>query len=393
MNFKRVFLIVMDSVGAGALPDADKYGDVGTNTIAHIAKAQNGLNIPNLEKLGYATITDITGLSKPEKNIAYTTKLGEASLGKDTMTGHWEMMGLKITEPFKTFTDTGFPQDLLDELTKATGRGIVGNKSSSGTEILDELGEHQMKTGDLIVYTSADSVLQIAAHEDIIPVEELWDACKKAREITMKDEWKVGRIIARPYLGSGKGNFKRTSNRHDYALKPFGRTTLDELKAANFDVISLGKINDIFDTEGITRAISQATNEEGMNNLINLINEDFTGLAFLNLVDFDALYGHRRDVAGYAKCLEDFDVQLGELLTKVNDDDLVILTADHGNDPTHPGSDHTREYVPLIMYSNKFKNASKLEEGESFANIGATIAENFGVKTPNLGTSYYTKLN
>ncbi len=393
MKFKRIFLVVMDSVGAGELPDAADYGDKGSNTIAHIAESQNGLNIPNLEKLGYANITNIKGLNKPEKNIAYTTKLGEASIGKDTMTGHWEMMGLKITEPFKTFTDTGFPQELLDELSKATGRGIVGNKSASGTDILDELGEHQIKTGDWIVYTSADSVLQIAANEEIIPVEELWAACKKAREITMKDEWKVGRIIARPFVGQSAGNFKRTSNRHDYALKPFDRTTLNELKDAKFDVISLGKINDIFDTEGITRAISQATNEEGMNNLINLASEDFTGLAFLNLVDFDALYGHRRDVAGYAKCLEEFDQQLGEFMTKLNDDDLLLITADHGNDPVHQGTDHTREYVPLFIYANKFTTPSTLEVGESFANIGATIAENFGVKAPKLGTSYYTKLN
>ncbi len=393
MNFKRVFLIVMDSVGVGALSDANEYGDVGTNTLSHIAKAQNGLKIPNLEKLGISTITDVTGSALPNKNIAFTARLGEASVGKDTMTGHWEMMGLKITEPFKTFTDTGFPQELLDELSEATGRKIVGNKSSSGTEILDELGEHQMKTGDLIVYTSADSVLQIAAHEDIIPVKELWDACKKAREITMKDEWKVGRIIARPYLGSGIGNFKRTSNRHDYALKPFGKTTLDELKENGYDVISLGKINDIFDTEGITRAISQVSNEDGMNHLIELANEDFKGLAFLNLVDFDALYGHRRDVAGYAKCIEEFDVQLGEFMAKLNDDDLLMITADHGNDPTHPGSDHTREYVPLIMYANKFENACKLEDGESFANIGATIADNFNVSKPNLGSSYFKSLN
>ncbi len=393
MKFKRAFLIVMDSVGVGALPDANEYGDVGTNTLGHIAKAQKGLNIPNLEKLGIATITDVEGCKKPTNSIAYTTKLAEASLGKDTMTGHWEMMGLKITEPFKTFTDTGFPQELLDELSKATGRNIVGNKSASGTEILDELGEHQMKTGDLIVYTSADSVLQIAAHEEIIPVEELWDACKKAREITMKDEWKVGRIIARPYIGTGKGDFKRTSNRHDYALKPFGRTVLNELKDNNFDVISLGKINDIYDTEGITRAIGTVSNEDGMNKLIEVAKEDFKGLAFLNLVDFDALYGHRRNVAGYAKCIEDFDIQLGQLLAELKEDDLILITADHGNDPTHEGTDHTREYVPFIMYSKSLKEACTLEEGESFANIGNTLAENFGVKPSTLGSSYYNKLN
>lgn len=392
MKYNRVFLIVMDSVGFGELPDANEYGDKGSNTIAHTAKINGGINIHNLEKLGAGKITEIEGVKSDIKTIGYHSKLGEVSVGKDTMTGHWEMMGLKIEKPFKTFTNTGFPKELLDELTKRSGRNIVGNKSASGTEILDEYGEHQIETGDLIVYTSADSVLQIAANEEVIPVEELWKICKIAREITMKDEWKVGRIIARPYVGKKKGEFKRTSNRHDYALKPFGTTVMDNLKAKNLDVIALGKISDIFDTEGVTKSISQVSNEDGMNNLINLMDENFTGLAFLNLVDFDALYGHRRNATGYAKCLEEFDVQLGEVIQKLKEDDLLIVTADHGNDPTANGSDHTREYVPFILYSKSMKNEGEIEAGESFSDIGATIADNFGVEIPKIGKSYLGKL-
>ncbi len=393
MTFKKVYLIVLDSVGVGESPKSSEYDDFGVNTIASIANTCGGISLPNLERLGFGNITDIKGVKKVDKPLGYVTKLDEASLGKDTMTGHWEMMGLKITTPFQTFTDTGFPKELVDELEKATGRKVVANKSASGTEILDEFGEHQMKTGDLIVYTSADSVLQIAAHEDIIPLEELYDICAKARSITMKDEWKVGRIIARPYLGSGVSHFKRTSNRHDYALKPFGKTVLNSLKDANFDVISIGKINDIFDGEGITSDIKSVSNDDGMDRTIELTNKDFTGLAFLNLVDFDALYGHRRDPKGYKQCLEEFDVKLGTLLEKIGEDDLVMLTADHGNDPTYKGTDHTREYVPLIMYSKKFTDGKVLETGETFANIGATIAENFSVEDPTkLGKSYLNLL-
>ncbi len=389
MKYKKIMLIVMDSLGVGESPLSKEYGDEGANTLANIAKTTGGINAPNLEKLGMGNIVDVVQMKKQEKPQAFVTKLDELSVGKDTMTGHWEMMGLKITTPFQTFTDTGFPKELIDELEKASGRKVVGNKSSSGTVILDEFGEHQMKTGDLIVYTSADSVLQIAAHEDIIPLEELYDICEKARAITMKDEWKVGRIIARPYTGEGVGKFARTSNRHDYALKPFGKTVMDSLKDNGLDSIAIGKINDIFDTEGVTKAIKTVSNEDGMNKLIDIVNEDFTGLAFLNLVDFDALYGHRRNPEGYKKCIEEFDVQLGELLEKVSDDTLVMLTADHGNDPTHEGTDHTREYVPLVMYNKNMKNQKELEIGKSFANIGATIAENFNVKVPSsLGESY-----
>lgn len=392
MEYNRIFLIVMDSLGVGALPDAKEYGDENTNTLHSISKACNGLNIPNLQRLGINQITDVFNLDKLEQK-AYTAKLSELSIGKDTMTGHWEMMGLKVSTPFQTFTDTGFPSELIEELEKATNRKVVCNKSYSGTQVLDDYGEEHMKTGNLIVYTSADSVLQIAAHEEVIPVEELWDICAKARAITMKDEWKVGRIIARPFVGDKAGNFKRTSNRHDYALKPFDRTVLDSLKDSNYDVISLGKINDIFDTEGITRAIKTVSNHDGMEKIIELATEDFTGLAFLNLVDFDALYGHRRDPEGYGRCIEEFDAQLGELLKGLKDNDLVILTADHGNDPTQKGTDHTREYVPLVMYKNNFESPKHLGIGETFANIGATIAENFGVEVPTkLGKSYLKDL-
>ncbi|MDO5794568.1 MAG: phosphopentomutase [Turicibacter sp.] len=392
MKYKRIFLVIMDSVGAGELPDAKDYNDTGANTLKHIAQAAKGLNMPNMQKLGLGNLTEIQGVAPVKPKQGYYTKCEELSTGKDTMTGHWEIMGLKITEPFKTFTDTGFPKELIDELEARTGRKVVGNKSASGTEILDELGEHHMATGDIIVYTSADSVLQIAAHEDIIPVEELWNMCKIAREITMKDEWKVGRIIARPFVGPKKGDFKRTPNRHDYALKPFGRTVLNELKDAGQEVIAIGKINDIYVGEGVTEAILTKSNEDGMNQLLNVMARDFSGLAFLNLVDFDAMYGHRRDPLGYAKCLEEFDVQLGDVLAQMKEDDLLIISADHGNDPIASGSDHTREYIPVIMYSPSMQESGELEIGKSFANIGATVAQNFGVQIPAIGESYLDEL-
>lgn len=392
MKYKRIFLVIMDSVGAGELPDAKDYNDTGANTLKHIAQAAKGLNMPNMQKLGLGNLTEIQGVAPVKPKQGYYTKCEELSTGKDTMTGHWEIMGLKITEPFKTFTDTGFPKELIDELEARTGRKVVGNKSASGTEILDELGEHHMATGDIIVYTSADSVLQIAAHEDIIPVEELWNMCKIAREITMKDEWKVGRIIARPFVGPKKGDFKRTPNRHDYALKPFGRTVLNELKDAGQEVIAIGKINDIYVGEGVTEAILTKSNEDGMNQLLNVMARDFSGLAFLNLVDFDAMYGHRRDPLGYAKCLEEFDVQLGDVLAQMKEDDLLIISADHGNDPIASGSDHTREYIPVIMYSPSMQESGELEIGKTFANIGATVAQNFGVQIPAIGESYLDEL-
>ena len=385
--YKRIFLIVIDSVGAGELPDSAEYGDKGANTIKHISEAANGISLPNMQKLGYGNITDIIGVPKNDNPIGYHSKMAENSVGKDTMTGHWEIMGLKIEEPFITFTETGFPDDLIEELEKRTGRKIVGNKASSGTVILDEFGEHQMKTGDLIVYTSADSVLQIAAHEEIISVEELYKACEIARELTMKDEWKVGRIIARPYLGNKIGEFKRTPNRHDYALKPFEETTLVYLKEVGYDVISFGKIVDIYDSEGITEYYKQESNKHGMENYIKYADNDFIGLAYINLVDFDALYGHRRNPEGYKECLEEFDVQLGQLMEKMGEDDLIMITADHGNDPTFPGSDHTREYVPLLAYS-KGLVGGEIPVRDTFADIGATISENFKVKKARYGTSF-----
>lgn len=390
-KYKRIITVVLDSVGVGAALDADKYGDVGSDTLGHIVEANNGLDIPNLRKLGLANLHDLKNISPINQPKGYYTKLSEMSLGKDTMTGHWEIMGLYIDKPFQTFTDTGFPDDLIQALKDRTGYDIIGNKSSSGTEILDELGEEHMRTNAMIVYTSADSVLQIAAHEETFGLDELYRCCEVARELTMKDEWKVGRIIARPFIGPRKGEFKRTSNRHDYALKPFNRTVLDELKDSSFDVISVGKINDIFDGEGVTKAVKSKSNHDGMEKTIELVQTDFHGLLFTNLVDFDALWGHRRDPIGYGKEIEQFDIQLKTLIDNLREDDLLILTADHGNDPVFKGTDHTREYVPLIMYSPKHTGAGLLPSN-TFASIGKTIAENFGVKLPDYGYSYLKDL-
>ena len=393
-KYKRIFTVVIDSLGAGEMPDAASYGDAGTDTLGHIAANVEEFKIPNLQKLGIANLKDLAGIAPVEKTLSYYGKLREASNGKDTMTGHWEMMGLHITTPFKTFTETGFPKELIDELSKRTGRTIIGNKSASGTEILDELAEEEIATGHMIVYTSADSVLQICGNEETFGLDELYRCCEIAREITMKDEWKVGRVIARPYVGKKKGEFKRTSNRHDYALKPYGRTALNALKDAGLDVISVGKIFDIFDGEGITESNKSKSSVHGMEQTIEIAKRDFEGFCFVNLVDFDALWGHRRDVKGYAQELEKFDVKLGELLGKLKEDDLLIITADHGNDPTHTGTDHTREKVPFLAYSSSMKEAGELEEADTFAIIGATIADNFGVKMPEgtIGHSILDKL-
>ncbi len=385
--YKRIFLIVLDSLGIGEAPDAKEYNDVGAHTIGHIAECMN-LNLPNMEKLGYGNITPIKNVKPVDKPLGFYTKIQEASLGKDTMTGHWEMMGMYITKPFQTFTDTGFPKALIDELEEKTGRKVVGNVAASGTEIIKELGEHHVKTGDLIVYTSADSVLQIAMHEEIIPIKEQYRICEIAREITMKPEWKVGRVIARPFLGTNKDNFKRTSNRHDYALKPHEKTALNYLSESGYDVIALGKINDIFDGYGITEYSKTVSNDDGMSQITEYADKEFTGLCFLNLVDFDALYGHRRDPIGYGKAIEAFDKQLPLFLEKLHDDDLVILTADHGNDPIHHGTDHTREYVPLIVYTKKFSEGKKLPLLKTFADIGYTITANFKAENPKHGQSF-----
>lgn len=392
MKYKRIFTIVLDSLGVGSSADAKDYHDEGADTLGHIAQSVAVFNIPNLQSLGLANLHPLSNVKPSQKPSSYYTKLYELSNGKDTMTGHWELMGLRIENPFQTFTDTGFPQDLLDELSKRTGHGILGNISSSGTVILDELGEEHIKTGDMIVYTSADSVLQIAAHEDYFGLEELYRCCEIARELTLRDEWKVGRIIARPFIGERKGEFKRTSNRHDYALKPFGKTILNELKENNYDVLSVGKINDIFVGEGITEAYKSKSNEDGMNICLKLQEKDFVGHCFVNLVDFDALWGHRRDPLGYAKEIEQFDIQLGQFLEKMKTDDLLILTADHGNDPTYEGTDHTRELIPLLMYSPSHVGTGLLNSS-SFGSLGNTIADNFNIKQLPYGQSYLNQLN
>lgn len=393
-KYKRIFVVVMDSLGVGAMEDSADFGDIGVNTLGHISESVDTLHIPNLQRLGLANITPLKQVEPMEVQRGYYGKLKEKSRGKDTMTGHWEMMGLEVTKPFKTFTETGFPPELIRELEQKTGRKVIGNKSASGTEILEELAEEEIATGHMIVYTSADSVLQICGNEETFGLDELYRCCEIAREITMKEEWMVGRVIARPYVGKKKGEFKRTSNRHDYALKPFGKTALDALKAAGLDVISVGKIKDIFDGEGITAAYKSKSSVHGMEQTIAIAEQDFHGLCFVNLVDFDALWGHRRNPQGYAREIEKFDVNLGVLLDILKEDDLLIITADHGNDPTYTGTDHTREKVPFLAYSPSMKHGGELPEAETFAVIGATAAANFGVKMPEstLGTSLLDEL-
>ncbi|WP_368250518.1 phosphopentomutase [Enterococcus sp. 2201sp1_2201st1_B8_2201SCRN_220225] len=386
--FKRVHLIVMDSVGIGEAPDAEKFGDVGSDTLGHIAE-KAGLTIPNLENLGLGTIRPLAGVADVADHKGYVTKLEEVSVGKDTMTGHWEIMGLNIKKPFRVFPE-GFPDELLKQIEDFSGRKIVCNLPYSGTKVIEDYGEHQMKTGDLIVYTSADPVLQIAAHEEVIPLEELYRICQYVRDITKDEPYMIGRIIARPYVGE-PGNFTRTSNRHDYALDPFGKTVLDSLKANGKDVIAVGKINDIFNGQGITEAIRTKSNMDGVDKLLEVMKEDFTGLSFTNLVDFDALFGHRRDVVGYAHAIEEFDTRLPELMAAMAEDDLLMITADHGNDPTFTGTDHTREYVPLLVYSKKMQGRGALPQG-FYSDIAATIAENFEVPATENGTSFLANL-
>lgn len=393
-RFKRVFLIVCDSMGMGAMADSEKFGDVNVDTLGHISDTVEHFNIPNLRKLGLANLKSLSKVEPVEKPLGYYCPLNEMSNGKDTMTGHWEMMGIHTTTPFVTFTDTGFPKELLDELSKRCGKEIIGNKSASGTEILEELAETEINEGKMIVYTSADSVLQICGNEETFDLQNLYRCCEIARELCMRDEWKVGRVIARPYVGKKKGEFKRTANRHDYAVKPPSDTALNALKNAGFDVISIGKINDIFVTEGITEAYHSNSSVHGMEQTIEEAGKDFTGLCFVNLVDFDALWGHRRDPIGYGDEIEKFDVKLGEFLDVMRDDDLLIITADHGNDPTYTGTDHTREKVPFVAYSKSFKGSGSIPERNTFADMGATIAENFGVTMPEgtIGTSMLNEL-
>ena len=388
-KYERIFVIVLDSLGIGAMPDSEKFGDVGVDTFGHILDKMGSLEIPNLRKLGMLNLHPAGNMTGVEHPMGRYMRITEASNGKDTMTGHWEMMGIRTTKPFITFTDHGFPAELIAELEKRCGKRVIGNKSASGTEIIEELGEEEINTGAMIVYTSADSVLQICGNEETFDLQNLYRCCEIAREITMKDEWRVGRVIARPYVGKKKGEFKRTSNRHDYALKPTGLTTLNALKDAGLDVIGVGKINDIFCGEGITESLKSKSSVHGMEQTIETAGKDFTGLCFVNLVDFDALWGHRRNPEGYGKEIEKFDVNLGKLLEQLKDDDLLLITADHGNDPTYTGTDHTREQAPLLAYSPSMKESGLQETKDTFAVIGASVAENFGVKMPEgtIGTS------
>ncbi len=388
--FKRIFVIVADSMGIGEANDAGSYNDRGANTFGHIANLSKSFNIPTLANLGIGNICNC----KVEKvsPLAVVSRMHEVSVGKDTLTGHFELMGLKVLTPFPSFTDTGFPKELINALEDYSGRKVIGNISASGTEIIKDLGEEQLKTGALIVYTSADSVLQIAANEEIIPLEELYDICKFARKITLENKaWQVGRIIARPFVGKSKNTFKRTTNRHDYAVSPFDKTTMDYLKESGFDVVAIGKINDIFNGAGVTEAIRTVSNHDGMEKTIAQLDRKLNGLIFTNLVDFDALYGHRRDLEGYKKAIEEFDQDLGEFINKMTQDDLLMVVADHGNDPVHHGTDHTRELVPLIAYAKNIKG-KVLPDLNSFACVAATISENFNLKKPIIGESFLKEL-
>ncbi|MCR4842074.1 MAG: phosphopentomutase [Eubacterium sp.] len=394
VKYKRVFLVVLDSLGVGAMDDSEQFGDVGVNTLGHISGSRESFDIPNLAALGIGNITPLRQVPAESSPSGRVCALREKSLGKDTMTGHWEMMGIYTTKPFITFTENGFPPELIEELERRTGREIIGNKAASGTVILDELGEREINEGKLIVYTSADSVLQICGNEETMGVDTLYKYCEIARELTMREDWKVGRVIARPYTGSRSGEFVRTSNRRDYALSPPGPTVLDSLMNGGYDVIGIGKIHDIFNGQGIGRSLHSDSSVHGMEQTIEVAHEDFTGLCFVNLVDFDAKWGHRRDPKGYGDELERFDVKLGELMPILKDDDLLILTADHGNDPTYTGTDHTREKVPFIAFSPSFDGGRCLSEKETFAVMGASIADNFEVPMPEgtIGTSILKEL-
>jgi len=388
--FKKIHVAVLDSVGIGEAPDAANFGDVGSHTLGHIAEKMNGLTMPHMESFGLANIEPLQGIQATDKPKAFYGKMQEASVGKDTMTGHWEIMGLNIDKPFKVYPE-GFPAELIAELEKRTGRKVLCNQPASGTQVIEDFGKEHMETGAIIVYTSADPVLQIAAHEEIIPLDELYKICEIARELTLQPEYLVGRVIARPFIGT-PGNFARTSNRHDYALKPFGRTTMNVLQEAGLDVIAIGKISDIFNGEGVTDAVRTKNNTDGMDKFAEVVRRDFHGISFLNLVDFDANFGHRRDPIGYGNALQEFDARLPEITEAMTEDDLLIITADHGNDPTFPGTDHTREYVPLIVYSPRFNGGSELALRETFADIAATIAENFKVEAPKFGKSFLNDL-
>lgn len=388
--FDRIAVIVLDSVGIGELPDAEQFGDTGTHTLGHIIERVPHIKLPHLQQLGLGNIADLGALKPVDAPQGIYGKMAEISVGKDTMTGHWELMGLRITTPFNTYPD-GFPAELISAFEQETGRKVLANKPASGTEIIEEYGEEQMKTGAWIVYTSADSVFQIAAHEDIIPLEELYRACEIARRLTLQEPHTVGRVIARPYAGQ-PGQFARTPNRHDYAVVPPEDTVLNLLQQAGKDVISVGKINDIFSGEGISASYPTKSNAHGIATTTDILGQSFNGLLFTNLVDFDSMYGHRRDAEGYAQALEQFDEALPAMMERIGPNDLLVITADHGNDPTHTGTDHTREYVPLLMYSPAIQAGRALGIRSTYADLGATIADNFQAGQPQVGTSFLSEL-
>ncbi|GAA3011623.1 phosphopentomutase [Tetragenococcus solitarius] len=394
MAYKRIFGIVLDSVGTGAAPDADQFDDLGSDTLGHVGQAYEGkLALPNLQKLGISNLREqaIEGVPAVEQPLGYFGKMTEISAGKDSMDGHWEMMELPVEQPLNFFPN-GFPEELLAKIADFSGRKIVGNRPASGTKIIEELGEHQMETGDLIIYTSGDSVLQIAAHEKIIPLDELYRICEYARSLVNGPEYTVGRVIARPYVGEDKDHFTRTSNRHDYALKPTGKTSLDYLQENGVKTIGIGKINDIFSGQGLDEVYHNESNMDGMDHVDHVMQQDFTGFCFVNLVDFDSMYGHRRNPMGFGQALMDFDQRLGTVLNQLQEDDLLMITADHGNDPGFKGTDHTREQVPLLVYSPSMQAPATLGTRTTFSDFGATIVANFGVKSNGLGTSFLDQL-
>lgn len=386
--FKRIFLIVLDSLGVGEALDANVYNDEGANTLKHIIDNYD-LFIPNLEKLGFINTIN---MSDKEDVDAYYTIAKPTNVGKDSLTGHYEIMGIRSTTPFKLFTEKAFPRELLEKIEEVTGKRVIGNKVINGEKIINELGERHLSYGSLIIYTSNDSTLQVAAHEDVVPIPKLYQYCEKIRKITLDDEYKVARVIARPFTGK-PGKFKFTQDRCDYAVKPPKRSVLNSLKDNEYSVISIGKINDIFDGEGITKIVKSSNNNmDTLTKLTDIMSKKFTGLCFINLNDFDALYGHNRDIEGYAKAIEELDVEIPLILNKLENDDLLIITADHGNDPTFTGNSHTRENVPVIIFGRRFKEPKKLEPLKTMADIGATIAENFGVEKPEIGESFLDKL-
>ena len=388
---KRVFLIVLDSFGIGKAPDAEKFGDAGSDTLLSISKSAN-FDMPVMGSLGFFNIDDVECGTKAEAPKAAYARIIEASNGKDTTIGHWEISGVERDMPLPVYPN-GFPADVIEKYEAMTGRKVLCNMPYSGTAVLDDYGEEHMKTGALIVYTSADSVFQVAAHEEVVSVEQLYEYCQMARDmLTESGVHAVGRVIARPFVGTGKGNFTRTKNRHDYSLKPPKKTVLDYLKAAGKDVIGVGKIYDIFDGDGITEKIKTANNTEGMNVTIELAKRDFDGLAFINLVDFDMVYGHRNNVDGYAQAATDFDRQLAELLPLLKEDDVLMITADHGCDPGTPSTDHSRECVPLIVYGKNIKEGN-IGTIKSYAHIGATVAEYLGVEADLDAPSLLSKIS